>query len=362
MGLPFLNSRAKRRDQVVAIDLGARITKAVHLHRRHEKVSMSNYVLIDAPSADQSLSVDVLSSHLKDVAKALELGRTRPVTVSIGVNESLFRQVELPLMPVGDMRQMLKFNAKTYLQQDLTGYVFDCCYLAQRKVDVKPGDASRKDAQKTGTPKQKVALGGAKREIIEEFQSAIKLAGLIPDQIIPAFVGPLNAFEMAEPESFSKELTALVDIGFNHSIIMILDRGELMLNRVVGIGGDRLTGALAEGINVTYPEAENIKVGMPTEVQPHLEAALHPLGRELRASIDFYETQSDQTVGSVFISGGSARSDFVIQTLQNELMIPCRSWNPSRFLELALSPEKMGEIEQVAPQLAVAIGAGMSTF
>jgi Tfp pilus assembly PilM family ATPase len=135
-----------------------------------------------------------------------------------------------------------------------------------------------------------------------------------------------------------------------------------MLNRVVAIGGDRLTGALAEGINVTYPEAENIKVGMPAEVQPHLEAALHPLGRELRASIDFYETQSDQTVGSVFVSGGSARSEFVIQTLQNELMIPCKTWNPSRFLELALSPEKMGEVEQVAPQLAVAIGAGMAAL
>ena len=70
--------------------------------------------------------------------------------------------------------------------------------------------------------------------------------------------------------------------------------------------------------------------------------------------------QNDKTVGSVFISGGSARSDFVIQTLQNELMVPCKTWNPSGFLELTLGPEKIGEIEQVAPQLTVAIGAGLS--
>jgi hypothetical protein len=31
-------------------------------------------------------------------------------------------------------------------------------------------------------------------------------------------------------------------------------------------------------------------------------------------------------------------------------------------LELALSPEKMGEIEQIAPQLTVAIGAATSHF
>ena len=87
-------------------------------------------------------------------------------------------------------------------------------------------------------------------------------------------MGPLNAFEMAEPQAHSKEVIAVVEIGFKSSIILILDAGELMLNRVVAIGGDRLTGALAEGINITYVEAENIKVGMPAEVQPHLEAAL----------------------------------------------------------------------------------------
>jgi type IV pilus assembly protein PilM len=358
MGLPFMNSQAKRPDQVVAIDLGARTTKAVHLQRRGDKITLHNYSLIDAPSADQSLSVESLSNHFKDVAKALCSGRTRQVTLAIGVNDSLFRQLDLPLMPVADMRQMLKFNAKNYLQQDLPDYVFDCCYIPQRKPPVPGKDA----AKPAGPAKQRVALGGAKRQIITEFQSAIKMAGLLPDQIVPAFVGPLNSFEIAEPEAFAKEVIAIVEVGFKSSIIVILDSGELMLNRVVNIGGDRLTGALAEGINITYVEAENIKVGMPAEVQPHLEAALHPLGRELRASIDFFETQNDKTVGSVFISGGSARSEFVVQTLQNELMIPCKTWNPARFLELGLSPEKIGEIEQVAPQLTVAVGAGIAAL
>jgi hypothetical protein len=43
-------------------------------------------------------------------------------------------------------------------------------------------------------------------------------------------------------------------------------------------------------------------------------------------------------------------------------MLPCKSWNPARFLHLALPPEKLGEVEQVAPQLAVAIGAAISGF
>src|SRR5436309_1789523 len=146
MGLSILNSRVRRRDQVIAIDLGARTTKAVHLQRRGEKFALSDYVMVDAPSPDQSLSVDLLSNHLKDIAKALGVVRNRPITLAIGVNDSLFRHAELPLMPVPDMRQMLKFNAKNYLQQDLPDYVFDCCFVAQRKPDLKSTDTTRKEA------------------------------------------------------------------------------------------------------------------------------------------------------------------------------------------------------------------------
>ncbi len=56
---------------------------------------------------------------------------------------------------------------------------------------------------------------------------------------------------------------------------------------------------------------------------------LAPLGRELRASVDFFEHQQDKPVTQVFVSGGSARSDYIIQILQTELMVPCASWNPT---------------------------------
>jgi type IV pilus assembly protein PilM len=184
----------------------------------------------------------------------------------------------------------------------------------------------------------------------------------MPESIFPGLLGPTNAFEMCEPEVFKKEVIALVDIGFKNTTVSILQGGEIMLNRVVAIGGDHITSGLAEAMNISYAEAEGIKIGMPTEVQQHLETILNPLGRELRASIDFFEHQNDKTVTQVLLSGGSARSDLMVQCLQTELMVPCRSWNSAHFLQLALAPEKMGEIEQVAPQLTVAIGAATSIF
>jgi Tfp pilus assembly PilM family ATPase len=87
-----------------------------------------------------------------------------------------------------------------------------------------------------------------------------------------------------------------------------------------------------------------------------------PLGRELRASIDFFEHQQDKAVSQVFISGGSARSEFLVQLLQTELMAECKPWNPLSFIELALPPQQAAEVDHVAPQLAVAVGAAVAAF
>jgi len=43
MALPFLNGTAKKRDQVLSIDLGGRTTKAVHLQRKSDGFVLSRY-------------------------------------------------------------------------------------------------------------------------------------------------------------------------------------------------------------------------------------------------------------------------------------------------------------------------------
>jgi Tfp pilus assembly PilM family ATPase len=67
-------------------------------------------------------------------------------------------------------------------------------------------------------------------------------------------------------------------------------------------------------------------------------------------------------VSKVFVSGGTARNEIILQILQSELMVPCQPWSPSTGLEMALEPQRAGDFEQVAPRLAVAIGAGLASF
>lgn len=357
MGLPFLNGVAgKKRNQMISVDLGARTTKAVLLERRGEVFALTRYVLLDAPIFEKALSHELLTEHLKAVHAALE-AKTKFVTLSVGVNDAIVRPVELPQIPVDEMRLVLKNNTRGYLQQDLPDRVFDC-HIIPPKASSTPAEAGKAVA----IPKLKVLVAGAKRELVNNFQAAIRDAGLVADHIVPGLIGPVNAFEMAMPEAFANDSVALVDIGFKNSSICILHQGELVLSRVVGIGGDKLTAGLAEMMNISYAEAEGIKIGMAPEIQSTLETQVLPLGRELRASLDFFEHQQDRPVSHVYLSGGSARSELIVQMLHGELVAECTAWNPTSFLQLALPGQQAVEIEHVAPQLTVAIGAAMAAF
>jgi len=213
-----------------------------------------------------------------------------------------------------------------------------------------------------GKQKQRLLVAAARKQLIDDYVEGARRAHLAAECVVPSLIGPVNAFEQAQPDLFAMEAVALVDLGFKNSSVCILQQGELILSRVVGIGGDKLTSGLAEALNVSYAEAEGIKIGMPAEVQSQLESLLVPLGRELRASIDFFEHQQDRSVTQAFLTGGPARSEFIVHILQRELMIDCKILNPTRSMELELPAQQTAEIEQVAPQLTVALGAALAVL
>src|SRR5437870_11334658 len=176
MALPFFNGASRKRDQLLSIDLGGRTTKAVHLQRRGEGCALARYTLLDAPIYEKNVSADLLGEHLKNVIQALD-AKTKLVTLAVGVNDSVVRHADLPQMPVEDMRQVLKNNTKNYLQQDLPGHIFDCSIMVPRAA---PKAAEKSKAGPTGQ-KHKVLVAGARKQLVEDMQTAVKNAGMVPD-------------------------------------------------------------------------------------------------------------------------------------------------------------------------------------
>jgi len=327
------------------------------IERRGEILALTRYVLLDAPIFDKKISPDLLGEHLRAVAEALG-SPTKNLAAAIGLEDSIVRQIELPQIPMDEMRQILRVNHKNYLQQDLPNHVFDCHIIPPRLQTA----AEKAAAGNSGAPKLKVLAAAAKQQLVADFLQAAAAAGLVADTLVPGLVGPINSFEQALPEVYAKETVALVDIGFKHTSVSILDRSELALNRVVNIGGDKLTAGLAEAMGISYAEAEGIKVGMAPEVESALQMQVIPLGREIRASLDFFEHQQDRPVTQVYVSGGSARSEMILQMLHSELMLECKTWNPTGFLQLALPGQQAVEVEHIGPQLTVAIGVALAAF
>jgi hypothetical protein len=243
---------------------------------------------------------------------------------------------------------MVKLSPKTYLQQDLPDFLFDCHV---KMPAAEPGNANTARLKR----KTKVLVGGAKRRLIENLQEAAKDAGFIVEEITLNQLGVVNAVR-ALPEDSHAEVVAALDIGSNNSTIAILVNGEFALTRTVNVGA----GKLADFFGKTG--AADLAAGKMEEFQARVQGLISVLTRELTASIDFFETQSDAKVTEIVVSGGAARSQFILQGLEAALEIPCEAWTPAKCRGLELPAQQKNEVEYEGPQLAVAIGLGLGSL
>src|SRR5678816_2971156 len=182
MALPFLNNGngRKQRERMLAVDLGSRSTKAVNIVRQGDNFVLTGYALLDAPIFEKNLSPELLAEHLKTVSQTLD-GKSKLLTLTVGVHDAIVRHTEMPRMPVEDLRMVLKLNSKTYLQQDLTNHLYDCHFLPPAQL--KPAEAAK--AAQAGTTKNRILVAGAKRQLIDDLVNATRNAGLTADQIVP---------------------------------------------------------------------------------------------------------------------------------------------------------------------------------
>src|ERR1051326_2600937 len=115
MHLPFLTNLANARDRIVAIDLSARMTKAVYLRRKREGFVLVSYCLQEAPGEEKLPCCEALAAHLLRVHQALG-APTKDIVLVAGMEEAMLRTVESPWPGRSEARQLLRLNAKHFFQ------------------------------------------------------------------------------------------------------------------------------------------------------------------------------------------------------------------------------------------------------
>jgi hypothetical protein len=163
-----------------------------------------------------------------------------------------------------------------------------------------------------------------------------------------------NAFRMVRDDSHP-DAVALLDVGATHSTITIVQQGDVLLTRTVALGSDKFADVLSAGD--TAPAGAGLEDAPPEVMQSGLQKAILAFAREVDASAGFYTSQFERHIGQLFVSGGTARSQTVLQMLESELSFSCESWNLLRHLTVELPEQRLRELEYELPQLVVAIGA-----
>src|SRR5437588_622972 len=132
---------------------------------------------------------------------------------------------------------------------------------------------------------------------------------------------------------------------------------ELVLVRSIEYGGKSLTHGLTADGAVDADAARVMIEDGDAGMAEICRTSLTRLATEVRNSIGFYEGQHEQSIHRIFVSGGLAKTETILQTLSDELGLPCEIWDPLETCEVALPPAKRQALPNEFVSLNVACGA-----
>jgi type IV pilus assembly protein PilM len=345
---------AKRANSVIGIDLGKCVFKAVLLQRKGDhRFVLTNYASHEVP--EEINSVDELAQQVKLLLKELG-GSAKNCAVAVSDPAGILRIIEQPNTPVELLRSALRLNGLAVLNQECRDFVLVCAPVsAVALAGVTPGGVVVESSAKT-----RYLVGGMLRPTVKQISEAISKTRMTAGILHLAPVCSFNAFEFAFPETFANEAFLLLDMGHRQSTVLIGRKTELMLVRSVDYGGKLFSEALtADGVL----NAETARLLMEQGDAGMAETchnSLLDLATEVRNSIGFFEGQYEESIHRIFVSGGMAKTEMILQTLSDELGLPCEIWDPLETCEVALPAAKRQALAKEFVSLNVACGVAIS--
>jgi len=356
---------ARRGNSVIGIDLGKHVFKGVLLQRKgDQRFVLTNFASREVP--EELKTPEELAQQLKLLFKDLG-GSAKGCAIAISDPASLLRIIEQPDTPIDLLRNALRLNGLAVLNQECKDFVLDCApVLAEEPNGHQANGANGSNGHAAegesfnghnGVTKTKYLVGGMLRPTVKQISEACTKTKMSADILQLAPVCSFNAFEFAYPQIFAKDAFLLLDMGHLQSTVLIGSKKELVLVRSIDYGGKALGQALtADGALDANAARVMMQEGDPGMAEI-CRSSLARLATEVRNSIGFFEGQHEESIHRIFVSGGLARTETILQTLSDELSLPCEIWDPLETCEVALPPAKRQALPDEFVSLNVACGA-----
>jgi type IV pilus assembly protein PilM len=336
---------------LVGLDIGSSAVKAVELTKSKKgyQVARVAYENLGPDTVVDGAIVDSVSVS-QAIKRTLSNGKFKPKGIAAGVSghSVIVKRVVLPGTSAEEVDASVQFDAEQYIP-----FEFSEVNLDYQIVGPPPND----------DPGTEVLLVVAKKDKILNHTNVISLAGRSADLVdIDAFALQ-NTFEANYPIN-PNATVALLNIGASLMNINITKAGIPLFVRDVSIGGNQYTDILQKELQISFQEAEDLKLGKsggtdPNMVHPLLESITEMLILEVQKTFDFFrETYPSEVITKVLISGGTARISGLAQKIEEVFGYPTEVMNP--FRSIPLGPDvDAARAMALAPQLAVAVGLAL---
>jgi type IV pilus assembly protein PilM len=347
--------------RVIGLDIGSFAVRAAEVDLGGARPTLLRFGQVTLPP---EAVVDGEVENTEAVGAAIrrlwsEAGfRTKQVVVGVANQRVIVRQAEVPAMSEEDMRSALRFEAQELIPIPLDEAILDFQVLEEIQ--------GREEE-----PRARILLAAAQRDMVRTQLAAVERGGLTPSTVdlVPfALIRALAGGADFLPEPGRSD--AIICIGGGVTNVVVHEAGIPRFVRILLVGGDDVTAAIASELDVDIDLAEDLKRRADESSGDELVARagaivaqqLGSLVEETRGSLDFYLAQADaDPFERVLVTGGGSRTPGLMARLAQALGDAVQVAHPLANLEVGarvgLTPDQLREAE---PLLAVPVGLAMA--
>lgn len=350
----------------LGVDIGHDLIKAVELQPGRgglELVAAASAATPPGTVADGLVTnPEAVGQALRSLLRANGM-RARQAVGSVSGPLVNVRPISLPRMSEADARRSLVFEAQKHFSFSPEDTIVEGEILETDNAD---------------TPEMLVMVVTAPRSQVDSHTQAIECAGLDPIAMDVGIFAKLRALlEFPKREEELGRPIAVVDLGGSYTEVSILQSGMPVWMRVIPIGGTTLTRALADSLGLEWEEATQAKEAMDavrlgsteglSPAESSMQSALEELMREMRRSINFYNSQMESsgeaaTIEKVHLLGGGARMTSMPEYLSDALRLEVETGQMAGQERLSCRPAGEAALGSDFPFYAQAIGLAMWEF
>lgn len=349
-----------------AVDLGERGLAGVQLRHTPHGTSLTAVETCDLPQGltlpDGSADVDSMAEELATFWRTAGF-RGRRVMLAVTDSIAIVRRLDLPRMPLRDLRRAVDLQAREALADPHAEAVIDFDVIPTNQYDDPSASVS-------------VMVAAAPRAAVAGLVRVARRAGLVVAGIDVLSLALVRALAPPDPRH-EGAAHALIHIGWSRSTLVVVRDGvpelTLVLNAGYGLGVDALMGELGLGrdqaelarraVGLDGPDTPDSRWsgGSPEHVAEILTASFQQLADALRIALSHHQRSADGDLPvELTVSGEGAQTRHVCAWLGGVLGIPttlCRPLDHFAANETSLPDDLLAEL---SPRLAVAMGLALS--